>query len=164
MQTKMLHTHGTCPYCGTKIFPYAAEEWLYGSPIRTCKKCSKNYVDNRYHEIAVEGIAPNTLSAKRNIIGIFIFLGIFLIAFLIHYYEMHFQNYYHPLYYGIMGIAAVGIIIMIVDLIRIISGAKAKKLEKLRGESVKRLQDKNYAQELFSIGYCIPEEYFSDSN
>lgn len=125
MQTKMLYTHGTCPYCNAKIFPYSAEEWLYGSPIKTCKKCSKNYIDNRYHEIAVEGAAPNTLSVKRNVIGI---------------------------------------IVMLIDLIRIITGTKAKKLEKLRIESVKRLQDKNYAQELFLIGYCVPEEYLSDSD
>lgn len=42
MKTRMLNTHGTCPYCGATIsLSYVEKEWKYGSPIRTCKKCKK---------------------------------------------------------------------------------------------------------------------------
>lgn len=160
MKTRMLNTHGTCPYCGATIsLSYVEKEWKYGSPIRTCKKCKKNYIDGRYHEIAVEGIAPNTLSIKSNLLRSFFLLGCFLIAFLIHFYEIHYQNCYHPAYCYLMIIMVIGIIFLIIDSIRIKTGAKTKKLEKLRLESVKRLMDNNYAHELESIGYCVPDEY-----
>ena len=158
MHRNMLRTGGNCPYCKAKIFFYYEEEWLYGSPIRTCKKCGKNYVDDRYHEIAVEGIGPNALSIRWNGIGMLILLGIFLIAFLIHFYEVSHKTFsLEPC--GIMVIALICILFFIIDSIRILTGAKAKKLEKLRRESVKRLRNWSYAKELEELGYMVPEEY-----
>ncbi|MBD5464299.1 MAG: hypothetical protein HDR22_00440 [Lachnospiraceae bacterium] len=159
MHRNMLRTEGNCPYCKAKIFFYYEEEWLYGSPIRTCKKCGKNYVDDRYHEIAVEGIAPNALSIRRNGIGLLVMLGIFLIAFLIHFYEISHKSGYSLEFCCLMVVALFGILFFIIDSIRILTGAKAKKLERLRVESVKRLRNWGYAKELEALGYPVPEEY-----
>lgn len=88
-----------------------------------------------------------------------ILTGILFICFLIHMYEIFYQDYYHMGYPWLMVIAIMGIVIQIVDLVRIVTGMKAKKLEQLRGESENRLLDKNYARELSINGYCVPEKY-----
>lgn len=159
MQRNLLRTGGNCPYCRTKILFYYENEWLYGSPVRTCKKCGERYVDERYHEIAVEGVAPGTLSAKLDGIGMLVMSGIFLIAFLIHFYEVSNNSAYSLEPCVIMVIALLGILIFIIDSVRILTGAKAKKLAKLGRESEQRLQNWSYAKELEELGYVVPEKY-----
>ena len=44
-----------CPHCGHNL-GYAVDAHMYGSPARECPNCKKMYLDNRYHEIALEGI------------------------------------------------------------------------------------------------------------
>lgn len=58
---------------------------------------------------------------------------------------------------GIIGLILV--ICMLVDIILIKSGAKEKRFARLREESVQRLRDRNYANELAEAGYNVPEEY-----
>lgn len=159
MQRNMLRAEGYCPYCGAKILFYYESEWRYGSPVRNCKKCGEKYVDERYHEIAVEGIRPNALSIRWNGTGLLIMLGIFLIAFLIHFYEVSHESTYSLEFCGLMVAALICILFFIIDSIRILTGAKAKKLERLREESVKRLRNWGYAKELEALGYPVPEEY-----
>lgn len=163
MQGKMLRTGGNCPYCKAKIFFYYEKEreneWKYGSPIRPCRKCGKNYVDGRYHEIAVEGIEPSALSIRWNGIRLLAMLGIFLIAFLIQAYEVRHKGTYSLKWCTIMGCALFGSLLFLIDSIRILTGAKAKKLERLREESVKRLRNWSYAKQLEDLGYPVPEEY-----
>ncbi len=158
MQTNILRAEGNCPYCGAKILFYYDNEWRYGSPVRNCKKCGKKYVDERYHEIVVEGIEPGALSIKYNGVKILIMFGIFLVSFLVYYYQVsHGKNGLS--FCVLMAVALLGILIFLADSIRILAGAKGKKLEKLRKESVKRLQNWSYAKELESLGYPVPEEY-----
>lgn len=159
MYTNILRAEGNCPYCGAKILFYYEGEWRYGSPVRNCRKCGEKYVDERYHEIVVEGIEPSALSIKYNGIKMLIMSGIFLISFLIHYYEVSHGNTYNLSFCVLMVVALLGILIFLADSIRILVGAKAKKLERLRKESVKRLQIWSYAKELESLGYSVPEEY-----
>ena len=48
-----------CPFCNT----YAGlADYKYGSPLRTCKKCKKQYLDTTYHEIAFEGIRESDIN------------------------------------------------------------------------------------------------------
>lgn len=58
-------THGTCPYCNAVIKNYSLRAWFYGSPISTCKKCGNLYIDRRYHEMAVDGTAPDEFDVKK---------------------------------------------------------------------------------------------------
>ena len=58
-------THGTCPYCNAVIKNYSLRAWFYGSPISTCKKCGNLYIDRRYHEMAVDGAAPDEFDVKK---------------------------------------------------------------------------------------------------
>ncbi len=159
MYKNILRAEGNCPYCGAKILFYYDKEWRYGSPVRNCKKCGKKYVDERYHEIVVEGIEPGALSIKRNGIGMLIMLGIFLVSFLIHFYQVNQKSTYDLTFCAFMVIALLGILLFVIDSIRILTGTKVKKLERLREQSVKRLQNWSYAKELEALGYPVPEEY-----
>ena len=58
-------THGTCPYCNAVIKNYSLRAWFSGSPISTCKKCGNLYIDRRYHEMAVDGAAPDEFDVKK---------------------------------------------------------------------------------------------------
>lgn len=153
MQTKIRGTFGCCPYCGAKIKDYVENKWLYGSPLRICEKCGEKYIDSRYHEIALEGYQPGALSVKRDLKAIAILAAILLVSFAVHFYEMNFSSYYHPIYYFIIPMTALGIIFMTADIVRIKTGAKEKALEKLRAESEERLKNEEYAAALKEIGY-----------
>lgn len=162
MQTEMRQAMDICPYCGAKIKDYVANKWLYGSPVRVCGKCGKNYIDRRYHEIAVEGYQPGTLSVKRALKVLLICIALFLICAGILYYELNFQSYYHPMYLFLVPMSAFAVIFMIVDIIRIKTGSKERALEKLKAESEERLGDTEYARTLKSIGYNVPQRFLGE--
>ena len=65
-------TRGNCPHCKRKLFNYNPGSWRYESPIRTCIKCKKKYVDTRYHEIVIDGIRPDALSVDAAATGVLI--------------------------------------------------------------------------------------------
>lgn len=156
----MQQTLGKCPYCGKDIsLNYVQREWRYGSPIRVCKKCNQKYIDKRYHEIAVDGINPDSFNMKR--VGFSFLFGIIVLVFsaLFNSYTILLKGYYHTamITLGLAGILL--LIYTIIDFIRIKTGLKERKIEKLIEESVNRLNDKEYAKELVSVGYNVPEKY-----
>ena len=52
-----------CSECGKKLLEYdTASIKRYKSPIKECKKCGREYIDPRYHEIAAEGIPEDEFS------------------------------------------------------------------------------------------------------
>lgn len=153
------YVQGTCPQCGGKIPSYAANKRLYGSPIRICKKCGSRYIDSRYHEIALEGIQAYDLSAKPSLTFALTGLIVSGISAGIFYFEWNYQNYYHTLFPRVIPAGVIMILWGIVDAIRAKLGLKAKKMEKLRKESIERLSDKNYAHDLVAWGFYVPEEY-----
>lgn len=154
-----VYVRGTCPHCGAKIPSYVENKWIYGSPLRTCKKCGNRYIDSRYHEIALEGVRPCDVSTGP---PLFMALMGFIIAAIstgLLYYELHYSDSYHPILFFVAPLGVFMIFYGIVDAIRAKLGLKAKKMEKLRKESIERLSDKNYAHELAARGFYIPEEY-----
>lgn len=163
----MLQTNGTCPHCGTEVKDYREYGWEYGSPIRKCEKCGNNYINKGYHEIAVEGIAPDEFDAKKSVHGILLGLAIVLGAAAataaITWATIHFANVYYVkiIILGVV-LAVIGLIFavcMFIDFLKIKSGAKERKFDSLKEESVQRLKNKEYARELAEIGYDVPEQY-----
>lgn len=152
-------TNGSCPNCGKKISNYAPNKFLYGSPIRYCKKCKGAYVDPNYHEIAVDGFPKTEMKASTGLKTALVGLVVFLISAGIFICEILFSEYYHTIFplMAIMGI--IMILYGIVDSIRVKSGAKAGSMEKLRQESIQRLSDAQYAMQLKELGYNVPEQY-----
>ncbi len=151
-----------CPYCGRAEGTYSRNEYRYGSPIRVCKKCGKKFINEFYHEIAVEGPAPEAFSIKAKLKAIVIFAVLFAVMFLWHFYEVTFTSRYHYMPACAMIGLLVGVLFEILDIIFTKTGLKAKRTEKKRLESVQRLEDPEYARELAELGYNVPREYLRD--
>ena len=155
----MLQTNGTCPYCGENVKDYKENSWEYGSPIRKCEKCGNKYINKCYHEIAVEGIEPDAMNAKQSVIFMLMGVATMIVSALATFETVHFWGFY---YVKVVCIGFIGLIVavgMIIDILRIKTGAKAHKFDSLCAESVQRLQNAEYARELASIGYDVPEQY-----
>lgn len=154
--------NGKCPHCGADIEGTYKNVYIYGSPIRTCKKCKKQYWNKRYHEIAIDGIRPEDLSTKGNgkmILGTLI-ASIVLIALNVVSYSMR-GRVFKALLVGAV-LAVIFFFGMIIETIKVKSGKKAKELEKKRQESCQRLQNREYADALVQLGYQVPVEYLKD--
>ncbi len=151
---------GKCMNCGKEAFiEYMERQWNYGSPVKQCKKCGFTYLDKRYHEIEIEGFEPDALSAKRSGFAILMGLIAVIIGVLFIAGEIYLSGHYHT---GAVAFAFIGTVLVgwgIIDFLRIKTGSKAKKLEKLRLESANRLSDKNYARLLAEQGYNVPLKY-----
>ena len=177
----MMQTNGACPHCGKKIFHYNQKQWKYGSPIRTCKYCNGKYIDKRYHEIVIDGVAPDILVMKEDIGWLLAGLSLVVGGFIFIFSESQLgdRDSLLMLRAQVMVIFGVGMTIYnIVDIIKIKTGKKdseliqsreealkvamkinSKRFIRLSGESYKRLQDKSYANELADAGYFVPEKY-----
>lgn len=159
----MLDTKGKCPYCGLEIpnYPteYVEKDWKYGSPIRGCEKCGKEYVDRRYHEIAVEGVAPDAFSVKQSAMCMLVAVITFAISVAIVFVQIETSGTYSARMSALAAVGAIVAILMLFNIISIKTGIKERRFEKLRSESEERLRNKGYAQKLASVGYDIPEKY-----
>ena len=148
-----------CPHCGNNLGT-AVDAYLYGSPFRVCNKCKNSYVDNRYHEIAIEGIRQEDIYPTENDK------------------KSHRKSGWKSIWIGIGSIVLFVIILFtgwivfplpIIGFVSIIGGVRKmksdtkKSLEKTRAaleiekqQSFLRLQDPLYVEKLRSIGYNIP--------
>ena len=156
----MQQTFGKCPHCGKDIaLNYVEREWKYGSPIRVCKKCNQKYIDKRYHEIVVDGINPDSFNMKRVGFGFLFGVILLVVSALFNTYTILLKGYYHTamMCLGLGGVLL--IVCMLVDFVSVKTGLKERRLQKVTMESVGRLQNKEYAHELASLGYNVPEKY-----
>ena len=150
-----------CPECGKRFIFFDDDQYFYGSPVRTCKKCGNYYIDKRYHEIAIDGFRSGQLSVTAYGIAcaagaFFIWRGIHLTRYrLIGKTESMARIL--PVIFIITGAAIV--LAGIFEIIMIITGKKADKLDKLKLESEMRLRNKIYAQTLKQEGYNVPKQF-----
>lgn len=153
--------HGVCPHCGASIVGVNSNPnmVLYGSVVRKCQKCKEQYLDTRYQEYAITGIPENELSVMYDLKRIGILAVFFIISTVINLINIRHEGKYYIMLAVISVTSPLGIIAMIIDMIRIKTGAKGRKLEKKRLESVARLQDPDYAMTLYEVGYPVPAEY-----
>lgn len=151
-----------CRRCGKKLLTYDPNGFRrYKSPVKKCKRCGTIYADPRCHEIAIEGIPSDTFHIMPYIVmavigALILYRGIYVFQ--------HFQlgtpermQWLLPLFFVICGVilTAGGII----EVILIKTGFKAKKYDRLRQESEKRLNDRSYVYILQDLGYNVPEKY-----
>lgn len=158
---KILPTDGSCPHCGKKFSDYNAESCDYGTPVRKCSSCGGAYLDRRYHEMAVDGYPQSGFDCKVSIKTMLFGLVFLLIALAYTAYTMHFRGYYSVKIVCTAVLAAVVMVVGIIDLISIKTGIKMKRFEKKMAESEKRLENPEYAQILAELGYSVPEKYLS---
>lgn len=148
-----------CPNCNKNIGTIE-DDYLYGSPLRTCPKCRKIYHDPRFHEIALEGIRQNDINpdsefiAKKRKSGILTILGGIgvMVAFIVLIF-LGWLFYFFPVI-SVMLIAG-----GINTLSETGEGAIEKKrlaLESERQLSLARMQNPVYRDQLRSLGYNVP--------
>ena len=148
-----------CPNC-KKSIGTIDDEYLYGSPIRTCPKCQKIYHDPRYHEIALEGVKQNDIAPdsefiakkrKGGVLSILGGVGVFVAFILLIIVGWIF--YFFPVI-SVMLLSA-----GIKSLSETTESAIEKKrlaLESERQLSMARMQNPIYKDQLRSLGYNVP--------
>lgn len=147
-----------CPHCGNNLGT-AVNAYLYGSPFRVCNKCKNSYVDNRYHEIAIEGIRREDINpteadkqSHRKSGWKAIWIGVGMIALFIIILFTGWIVFPLPIFGVISLIGGIGAM----------KGDSQKELEKTRRaleierqQSMLRIQNPQYVEQLRAIGYNI---------
>jgi len=144
-----------CKNCGRKLLKYEKYERKYKSPVACCKKCGKEYIDPRCHELAIEGIPEAEFKVTN---GIILFIIGVLIAWRGFYlFGMRMlgtpdsMQWLMPSAILLLGLAM--IIGAIIDLIRILTGSKKRRYERLLEESKVRISSDEYIWKLKNLGY-----------
>lgn len=146
-----------CPACNQpyeKNFysgkPKPEEKIRYGSPIKVCKYCKKEFIDSDYKEIALEGV-PNKDDFKRFTKGTISYtIAAFVMAFFAYIFEFRFL----PIVFILLGMIIIGS-----DIITYTK--RLKHLEKETLASKERMSDPVYAKRLAEHGYHVPIHYLS---
>lgn len=151
--------HIQCPCCKEDLGIAVGNGSMYGSLMRTCPKCGKEYFDPRYREIAVDGLMDSDIKPKSDTKTPWIAFGVGIGAFALM----------------ILLIATTGRLLFILPIVGVVSfalgfktigdngkirsGERAAELERLRAESEARLMNPVYARLLKARGYAVPEQY-----
>lgn len=142
-----------CPFCGNKIERRSMNTYRLGSPFRICPRCKKEYIDEDYHELAIEDFRDQTpIKMYLLIAGLFtliiplcsfvagreewlLFTGIFYFVFLIIFLPLFLKK-----------------------VIYVVSGRQKKTVDQLKRESIQRFRDPMYCMKMIAAGYKLPEE------
>ncbi len=145
-----------CPKCGKKNRE-ACGTWIYGSPIRTCKYCNSEYLDQRWREVAIDGFDPRSTNSGFYLKGTIVFGVLALAALLMLFVTIQTKGYYHTSNVLIVFAGILGCILCLIMYLRIKFGFEVKSQQKYLEESKLRLQDPEYVKKLRSYGYVIPD-------
>lgn len=151
-----------CPSCGREIQMDKPKAYLYGTPFRPCEACGGEYVDKRYHEIAVDGIY---VGHKLYIPAWQVLATVAALALLA--YSM---SSYAAWYFGFTGMVvffALGVFASVLMICMDISAlqryvARKKRLAALKEESAERVKNPAYVEKLESLGWKVRSEYLPD--
>lgn len=148
----------SCPHCGGPLTPHADDDYLYGSPIQTCPKCGKQYLDKHYHEAEIDGFHEADVSNKAVGKEVLIFGACALVLGLLNVLSFS-TGRIRPALLLFFILAVVVLFSSLKKAAKVVTGVRKKELEKERQASALRLQDKTYAFTLKELGYTVPEKY-----
>ncbi|MCM1157055.1 MAG: hypothetical protein NC300_00570 [Bacteroidales bacterium] len=154
----MGYVEGKCPGCGGTVRE-RCNAWVYGSPIRTCPHCQKEFLDNRWREVAIDGFVPGSKNARFYLWGMIGFLAATVVCILWLWRMVSTQGHYPIKLVGCIVVGIAGTIGCAVVFLRIVTGYEDKQNARYMDESRKRLQDTDYVDKLISFGYTVPDEY-----
>jgi len=142
-----------CPHCFYTIrIGKRPGDYSYGSPLQTCPKCNKGYIDNYYREIECEGIRPSSLWRVQPFGIVFLSIAFFLL--LVFIFSGAGLNTY-----------IIILFLLIVPAIDIIGyGNRMDRIKKEEELSKQRLSNEAYAVALKKAGYYVPDEYLKGYN
>ncbi|MBQ7904015.1 MAG: hypothetical protein IJ362_09820 [Oscillospiraceae bacterium] len=161
----MKYTTKKCPYCKTIYENYSSitEGAHLGSPLITCKKCKKIFIDKEMEELALKPFSElkkkySMLRLMSSLWNIFTFVFI-LFSYMIFSGNLKFDSSFESIFMLVLycgcGIFTLSIIKSItIDRQKIIDGYKQEY-----AKSEIRLSDPHYALALKQAGYSVPEKY-----
>ncbi len=153
----MIHITKYCPNCHKAVSGMGGRnDYLYGSPIRTCPNCFHKYVDKQYHEIAIDGVLKGHTKRITFIgaIALIVSFGILVLGLYCIYTGATFEEVW-PTFLA-------PIIISILPIMKISS--YKKDMEFIKDEtrrSEERIKNPAYIKLLQELGYSIPSEYLN---
>ena len=154
--------HGVCPYCGKGI--PSNGQMQFGSPVQTCKRCKKQYVDTSYQELAISGI-PDAVFSVKNRLKLLALLGVIFVVAAGLTVQCIVTQGSVPVKGFIASVLTLPMCVYVLwDILQIKTGRKLKKMERKREESEARLSDPVYAQTLHDAGYAVPERFLRQRN
>lgn len=149
-----------CESCGKKLLTYETYEIKYGSPLKACRACGREYIDPRYREMVITGFPEKEF--KKSTCLIMLIIGVFILWRGIYLFGMRQLNVINELQWVVPAVVtllgAIFVIGSIVEFIRILSGSKLRKYNRLMEESKKRTQDEGYVYKLKKLGYLRTED------
>lgn len=151
-----------CPHCG-KMNREHCNAWMYGSPLRTCKKCGKKYIDRRYREPALQGFDRRTTDPKLYKTACIICAALFILAICWYRFTTRNLGYYTNYQIGLLIMCPIAIVGCVVQYLRITGGSMDRANQKYLSESEERLKDKQYVADLIANGYKVPDKYIDKS-
>lgn len=154
----MGYVEGKCPKCGARVRE-KCNAWVYGSPIRTCPNCRKEFLDKRWREVAIDGFVQGAKNAKLYFCAMIGFLLATVVCILWLWKMISTQGHYPTKLVGCIVVGIIGTIGCAIVFLRIVTGYEDKQNAKYMDESRRRLQDKDYIDSLISFGYTVPDEF-----
>ncbi|MCM1180435.1 MAG: hypothetical protein NC347_09280 [Clostridium sp.] len=149
---------GNCPKCGKKVRE-KCNAWVYGSPIRTCPHCKREFLDTRWREVAIDGLVPGSKNAKFYLWGMIGFLAATVACSLWLWQMISTQGHYPIKLVGCIVIGIIGTVGCAVVFLRIVTGYEDKQNARYMDESRRRLEDRDYIEKLISFGYTVPDRF-----
>ena len=154
----MKYTTKRCPYCNN-IYDHHSSmfaEYNWGSPIIKCNKCGKLFEDDEMIELAALPYDETKYVTLKNLKG---FFNIFTVCFILMTFLLITDpSMRAPFTIGLEIISG----LVTLHCIRSVTVDKHKYVEQYKrayNESYQRLSNPNYAKQLKSMGYGIPEEF-----
>ena len=153
-----------CPHCHG-VQPGTPNDYYYGSPLQTCRRCKKMFLDKRYHEIAVEGLRSEDTAFRSTAAKLAPFICLAMIALgvvtLLTYDGSRMKIRILGPLLGVLGL--IGLIPSIRALTKSGHAKAMAALDEKRRESEQRLRNPTYAAALADLGYAVPAVYLSAS-
>lgn len=151
-----------CKSCGRKLLKYdTPSRTIYRSPLKSCPKCGKEYLDPRCVELALSGKPPEISSWKPYIFavifgGLMLWRGIYLWNFM----ENEPVKRTIPVVFIIGGIALAGF--ALVRIYMILTGIESSRMTRLYEKSLERLKNPAYLEKLKNLG--VDTSKFTEEN
>jgi hypothetical protein len=150
-----------CPHCGNTIdFLKLKGPKAYGTPLITCNKCNKPFIDKNIIEIAIDGIRPVDKMRIEPASFITLLMGCFSIyaGYLNITDSLNDDKSMSWLFFIIGGLFILGSLWSIID--HLINYKKNQlMLQQMKLESEKRLSNYTYALLLKQAGFNVPDKY-----
>lgn len=154
----MGYVEWNCPKC-QKLNREGCNAWVYGSPIRYCKACNAEFFDNRWRELAINGVEPASKNPKFYLGATIVSILFTCVCALWLISDIKIRGSYPIRLLGCVILGIISSIACLLVFLRIVTGYEDKQNVKYYNESVQRLQNKEYVDKLISYGCNVPDIY-----